>query len=164
MKQLEKQMILKPVYIGKLSCGQKNDNKTLSKPRQKPWTKPCWLLQKQQQIIVEHHLPTQTNPHSHMENSIINSNSNKVHHIYNWNDYIIMTKNQLQSMTDAQLYSGTKTKSNHRMFTYAFMFNGLNCIIKNLDNFVLLNLTLKNLKIHWQKHCPKKLCQKNYQL
>ena len=47
------------------------------------------------------------------------------------------------------------------LFTNAFKFNGVNCIIKNLNNFVLLNLTLKYLNIDCRMFkAVKKLYQK----
>ena len=105
---------------------------------------------------MEHHLPTQTNPHSHMENSIINSNSNKVHHIYNWNDYIIMTKNQLQSMTDAQLYSGTKTKSNHRIVYICFHVQWSKLYHKKPRQLCTAKLNIEKLKDPLTKALPQK--------
>ena len=50
-----------------------------------------------------------------------------------------MNKNQIQSMTDARSELVTE---------HAFKFNGVNLITRKLNNSVLLNLTLKNLKIH----------------
>ena len=59
------------------------------------------------------HIATQSN-------SVINSNTNKVHHIYNQTDYIIMDKNQIQSMTDARSCSGTETNCDHRIVVTRF--------------------------------------------
>ena len=53
-------------------------------------------------------------------NSVINSNTNKVHRIYNQIDYTIMSKNQIQNMTDARSYSGTETNSDHRIVVTHF--------------------------------------------
>ena len=55
-----------------------------------------------------------------LSNSIINSNTNRVHHIFNQTDYIIMGKNQIQSMTDARSYSSTETNSDHRIVVTRF--------------------------------------------
>ena len=51
---------------------------------------------------------------------MINSNTHKVRRIYNQIDYIIMGKHQIQSMTDAQSYSGTETNSDHRIVVARF--------------------------------------------
>ena len=52
--------------------------------------------------------------------SVINSNTNKVRHIYNQIDYIITDKNQTQSMIYARSYSGTETNNNHRTVVTRF--------------------------------------------
>ena len=53
-------------------------------------------------------------------NYVINSNTNKVHRIYNQIDCISMGKNQTQSMTDARSYSGTETNSSNRIVVTRF--------------------------------------------
>ena len=52
--------------------------------------------------------------------SVINSNTSKVHHIYNQVDYIIMGKDKIQSMADARSYPGTETNSDHRIVVTRF--------------------------------------------
>ena len=77
-------------------------------------------------------------------NSVINSNTNKVHCIYNGIDYIIMGKSQMQSMTDARSYWGTETNSDHRIAVTRFQGQWSKLYQKKL----IILLILKNIKIH----------------
>ena len=103
-------MSLKPVAIGKWTGGHRNDNgQTLVEWCENNNKFLCnTAFQHKQRHMVT------------WSNSVVNSNTNKVHHIYNQIDYIIMGKYQIQSMTDPRSYSGTETNNDHRILVTRF--------------------------------------------
>ena len=67
-------------------------------------------MQKQQRIFMEYRFPIQTNLHSNMV-KLNYQIKHQQRRIYNQTDYIIMGKNEIQSMTDARWYLGTENNT-----------------------------------------------------
>ena len=93
-------------------------------------------------------------------NSVINSKTNKVHCIYNQIDYIIMGKNQIQSMTEARSYSGTETNSDHRIVVTHFQVQKSKLYQKEPKQLYTSKFNTEKLKDLLTKELPQQTLTK----